>query len=258
MLTKFYIKKCFRKPMKWFVTLFEALGDKYFDAIVVADNFVFEHFKNKNKIILFNYPDIELMNRSMLNNPQKKYDVIFPGSMSKFTANIILEIAKICKDNGRVIRCALISPFHFVGGIQWVKCRIKELGLSEDNFLLKGRIPTYEVPQYIQKARIGLVPLPDTLKMRSNIPTKIFEYMYCGIPVLTGDLPPSAQYIRDTGAGYLLPPDCAQAYAEKILELLASPALCERLGRAGRRLVEEKCNWQRESDKLIKLYEKIL
>jgi glycosyltransferase involved in cell wall biosynthesis len=233
------------------------MADKFFDRIVVADNSVYTHFSEQKTTILYNFPEIRLWDVNN-NLSEKVYDVIFPGSMAKFTANIILESIKIAKDKGYTITCALISPFNFYGGREWVENRIEELGLERDNFLIKGRIPPYEVPAYIKKSKIGLIPLPDTPKTRSNIPTKLFEYMYCGIPVITGDLPPSSQFINGQGCGFLVNPSSPEEYAERIIELVNCPDLAHQMGSRGKRLVETRYNWELQEQKLKKLYESLL
>jgi len=260
MLTKYYIKSFLRKPLYKLMIFLEKVADKYFDAIVVADNFVYKHFSPDKTIILYNFPDIRLMNNVIadIKDTEKKYDIIFPGSMAKFTAEMILQTMKVAKSRGYELKCVLISTFKFEGGQSWVEQRIKELGLSRENFLLLNRIPPYDVPKYIKATRVGLIPLPDTLKMRSNIPTKLFEYMYCGIPVITGDLPPSAQFIRKQECGYLVNPNSPEEYADKIIELINNENKAKRMGEIGKVLVETIYNWENEEKKLKNLYESLL
>jgi glycosyltransferase involved in cell wall biosynthesis len=40
--------------------------------------------------------------------------------------------------------------------------------------------------------------------------------------------------------------------------LLRDPALCHRMGTVGRRWVEQEYNWERESQKLLRLYSELL
>lgn len=259
MLTKFYLKEWMRKPLYHIMRSLEKICNKYLDAIITADNFVANHFSPTKTTIVYNYPNVELLNRALKNVPcEKKWDVIFPGSMSKFTADMILKIVKEVKERGYDIKCAIISPFNFEGGIDWVRKRVLELKMKHDDFLIMKNIPPYEVPFYITSSRIGLVPLPDTAKMRSNIPTKIFEYMYYNLPVITGDLPPSRQYILRSNSGFLVNPNSANDYADKIIYLLKHPDILEEMGQNGHNLVVEECNWANEERKLEKIYIKLL
>ena len=57
MLTKYYLKPYMRKILSKIMVLSEWLADKFFDAIVTADNFVYEQFSPRKTIVLYNYPD---------------------------------------------------------------------------------------------------------------------------------------------------------------------------------------------------------
>lgn len=260
MLTKFYIKSIFvRKVLNRIMTRLEKLSGKRFDAIITADSSVYTHFPPEKTTILYNFPSLKLMQVAdeKTGDVEKKYDIIFPGSMAKFTAKLFLDVMAEAKRRGRDITCILISPFYFDGGKEWVVKTAKEYGVY-DNLTLMDRIPPYEVPFYMKSTRLGLIPLPDTLKMRANIPTKMFEYMFFKLPVLTSDLPPCGKFMRKDDFGYLIKYDDVKAYTDIILNLLEHPELIEKLGNTGRELVLTKYNWETEENKLAAVYSKLL
>lgn len=260
MLTKFYIKSIWvRKMLNRIMTILEKRASKCFDAIITADASVYMHFPPEKTTILYNFPSVKLMTQAdeKTGEVEKKYDIIFPGSMAKFTAKLFLDVMLEAKKRGREIKCILISPFHFDGGKDWVIQTAKEYGVYE-NLTLMDRISPYEVPYYMKASRLGLIPLPDTLKMRANIPTKMFEYMFFKLPVLTSDLPPCGQFMRKDDFGYLIKYDDVNAYVDIILNLLDHPDLIEQLGNTGRELVLTKYNWEAEEKKLAEVYSKLL
>ena len=260
MLTKFYIKSMWvRKMLNRIMTFLEKRAGKRFDAIITADASVYTHFPPEKTTILYNFPSVKLMTQADENtgDVEKKYDIIFPGSMARFTAKLFLDVMLEAKNRGREIKCILISPFHFDGGKDWVIQTAKEYGVY-DNLTLMDRIPPYEVPYYMKATRLGLIPLPDTLKMRANIPTKMFEYMFFKLPVLTSDLPPCGQFMKKDDFGYLIKYDDVNAYTDIILNLLDHPELIEELGHTGRELVLTKYNWEAEEKKLAEVYSKLL
>lgn len=260
MLTKFYIKSIWvRKALNRIMTFLEKRAGKRFDAIITADPSVYTHFPPEKTTILYNYPSVKLMTQAdeKTGNVEKKYDIIFPGSMARFTAKLFLDVMLEAKKRGREIKCILISPFHFDGGKDWVIQTAKEYGIYE-NLTLMDRIPPYEVSYYMKATRLGLIPLPDTLKMRANIPTKMFEYMFFKLPVLTSDLPPCGQFMRKDDFGYLIKYDDVNTYTDTILNLLDHPELIEQLGNTGRELVLAKYNWEAEEKKLAEVYSNLL
>lgn len=62
--------------------------------------------------------------------------------------------------------------------------RLRRLGLEEKDFWV-GKVSAHEVPQYLQRARIGLSFRKPTFSQVAASPTKIAEYLAAGIPVVS-------------------------------------------------------------------------
>lgn len=253
-LQKDYLPKWLRRPLANIMKRIEKVADRKFDAIIVADNFVYKSFKNKNTVIIYNFPIVEEFEKYLKNEIIKEYDIIFPGTMSYKTAEILIQITKCAMEKGYLIKCLIISNFQFNGGIDRVRDAANKIGLATENFVLMDFLPSNMVPQYMQKSRIGLIPLSDTPKYQKNIPTKLFEYMLCSIPVIASDLLPSKQFIEGNNIGYLVPADAVEDYADRIIELICDKNKADKMGEVGQVLVREKYNWKSEEAKLLYLY----
>ena len=107
-------------------------------------------------------------------------------------------------------------------------------------------------------ARIGFIPLPDVPKYRENIPTKLFEFMALGMPVVMSDLAASRPFVGDGECAIMVPTGDYGAYGDAILRLLEDPELCQRMGAEGKRRVRDQYNWKKEAPKLIDLYRELL
>ena len=66
---------------------------------------------------------------------------------------------------------------------------------------LHGRRPPSEAWAFAQGAWAGLLLLEDTPAFREAMPSKLYEYLACGLPVVTTPLPRPAGLIAETGAG---------------------------------------------------------
>ncbi len=64
-------------------------------------------------------------------------------------------------------------------------------------------------------------------------PVSILEASACGVPVLAPLVGSVPELVLDGRTGYCLPPS-ERAFADQLLQLLASPQLADRLGQAGR------------------------
>jgi L-malate glycosyltransferase len=89
----------------------------------------------------------------------------------------------------------------------------------------------------LQRIDIGLYPLPDEEWVLGKSGLKAIQYMAMGIPTVATALGANFRVIEDGGTGFLVRTDAE--WKEAILRLIADPALRERLGRNGRRRVEE-------------------
>jgi glycosyltransferase involved in cell wall biosynthesis len=64
-----------------------------------------------------------------------------------------------------------------------------------------GRLPPERAWRLAAGAWVGLALLEPTAAFRRALPSKIYEYLACGLPVLTSDLPRPAALIGGAGAG---------------------------------------------------------
>jgi glycosyltransferase involved in cell wall biosynthesis len=113
--------------------------------------------------------------------------------------------------------------------------RVAELGLA--NVTLADPVPPDLVPGLLAAADICLVTLRDVPLFATFIPSKMFEYLSAGRPVVGAVAGEAAQLLREAGA-VVVPPEDSQALAEAIGVLAASPARRDAMGRRGRAYVE--------------------
>jgi glycosyltransferase involved in cell wall biosynthesis len=121
---------------------------------------------------------------------------------------------------------------------------------------IAGRVPFARVGDYLARAAVGWVTWQPIAKNRKNVPTKLFEYMAFGLPVVSSDLPSTRAFLPPE-AGLLVTADDPTAHAAALLRLLRDPAGAARLGAAGRRLVETQYNWAAMEPRLLELYERL-
>ncbi len=101
-------------------------------------------------------------------------------------------------------------------------------GLS--NVVLVPAQPKEMMPSYWSLCDLALVHLKDTPLFRTVIPSKIFEAMAMGRPiVLSAPDGEAADIVRGTGAGIVLPPEDPQALAEAVKSLSQSPTAVAQL-----------------------------
>jgi glycosyltransferase involved in cell wall biosynthesis len=117
-----------------------------------------------------------------------------------------------------------------------------------------GLLSRPRVAELLARSRVGIVTLHPTRNYINSQPTKLYEYMSAGIPVVASDFPVWRQVVEPSGCGLLVDPLDPAAIAAAIHWLLAHPAEAEEMGRNGRRAVNERYNWEREGANLVAAY----
>jgi glycosyltransferase involved in cell wall biosynthesis len=129
-------------------------------------------------------------------------------------------------------------------------------GWSRVTFL--GRVNRTQVAEIFARAAAGLVILQPVPQYIRSQPTKLFEYMSAGLPVIASDFPLLRDIVERAECGLCVDPTRPDELAEAIRWMVDHPAQARRLGENGRRAVQATYGWQREGEKLIALYETLL
>ena len=119
------------------------------------------------------------------------------------------------------------------------------------------QVPRDEVVRVMGSARCGLVLNHPTINYVEAYPTKMFEYMARGLPVVCSNFPLWVDIVTTADCGIAVDPRSPQAIADAIRLLGDDPTLARRLGENGRRAIAERFNWEAELSKLEALYRKV-
>lgn len=74
-----------------------------------------------------------------------------------------------------------------------------------DRVRLHGRRPPAQAWDLGRGASVGLLLLEPTRAFLDAVPSKLYEYLACGLPVITTDLPRPAELVRAADAGAVVP-----------------------------------------------------
>ena len=121
-----------------------------------------------------------------------------------------------------------------------------------------GYIDRKKVAEVLARSKVGMhtvLPKPNHME---SFPTKLFEYMSAGIPVVVSDFPLWKEMVEKSGFGYCVDPLKPEAIGDAVMRLINNPELSAQMGQRGRLAVEEKYNWEIEEQKLLALYKELL
>ncbi len=127
-----------------------------------------------------------------------------------------------------------------------------------DNVLLLPPQPKAMMPQLWSLCDLALIPLKDTPVFATVIPSKLFEAMGMGIPVLMS-LPKgeATGIVERTGVGVVLPPEQPAALADAVAALVGDPARMDALRAASRAAAADFAR-PRQADSMLAVLQSVL
>lgn len=148
-------------------------------------------------------------------NLQDKFVISYVGAHGiSQNLSTILEVAKKLKTNKNI-------EFVFVGeGAE--KEKLKQIAndkkLSNVQFI--DSQPKELIPEFYNSSDLCLIPLKNIELFKTFIPSKMFEIMACGVPIVASLEGEAAQILEDSKAAKVVKPDNPEEIASAIIELI--------------------------------------
>jgi glycosyltransferase involved in cell wall biosynthesis len=92
----------------------------------------------------------------------------------------------------------------------------------------------------------------------NSLPIKVFEYMAAGKPFMFSDIRPIRKELGEITCGFLVDPSDKEEIIKNIEAYINTPALLKQHSENGRTIIENRKNWERESDKLTSFIEGLI
>jgi putative colanic acid biosynthesis glycosyltransferase WcaI len=122
-----------------------------------------------------------------------------------------------------------------------------------DNLTFLDQQPWEAIPSYLTLSAASLVHLSRSPLFETVLPSKMFEIMAAGRPVILGVRGEAERLLRQAEAGIVCEPQSAPDLARAILQLAADPALCQRLGENGRDYVLRHASYRQRAAEYLEV-----
>ena len=129
--------------------------------------------------------------------------------------------------------------------------KVKELGLERAVIMTGHRT---DVPALLSITDVSCL-VSDSAE---GVPQTVTQSLAMGKAVIGTNVGGIPELIVDGVTGYLIPPEDPDILADRILALLNDPAKAQAMGRAGRRLIEERYTCEIMVERLERLYREVL
>jgi glycosyltransferase involved in cell wall biosynthesis len=101
--------------------------------------------------------------------------------------------------------------------------RADELGLSGRSVFFGDWVPYDLREAYLLEADLGVTVARDLAETRLSFRTRVLDYLWAGLPVVTTEGDVLSDLVRNEGLGRVVPPGDRVALADAVVELLRSP-----------------------------------
>lgn len=129
---------------------------------------------------------------------------------------------------------------------------------------LRGRVEMLpnvlppEIMKNLNRGTIGLTLGLPSPTLEAGLPTKLFEYMAAGLPVVAADFSSSRSVVEDARCGILVKPGDVGGFADAIVKLVDDPAAAREAGNRGLEAFRTRYNWEAEMKELEALYRRLM
>jgi len=128
-----------------------------------------------------------------------------------------------------------------------------DLGV-EDNVIFLGFISDKELPKFMKACSVFVLPsIVDRKGDTEGLGLVLLEAMACGTPVIGTNVGGIPYIIKNCVNGFLVEQKNPKQLAEKIVTLLKDEGSRRKIGKAGRKFVEENFSWETIAEKYIEI-----
>ncbi|SHK16323.1 glycosyltransferase family 4 protein [Rhodothermus profundi] len=254
LLYQHWIPRLARRPLSRLFAYLEQRAVARLDGIVVATEPIQKRLRSPRTIVVRNLPlRAEFATDAGMPYAARAPLVVYVGTLTRLRGiQEMIQAVALLNEQGCPVTLHLGGAFHpptlqqemeRLPGWQYVR--------------YAGWQTREAVQQVLHRARVGLALIHPGKHYSHAYPTKLFEYMAAGIPVVASDLPLIREIVAPAEAGILVDPRDVRAIAEAIRWLLEHPGEAQAMGQRGRRLFLTSLHWEREAAKLLALYERV-
>jgi glycosyltransferase involved in cell wall biosynthesis len=234
----------------WLRELLDRLAARFFDAFICAAPIIARRFPEQRSSLVMNYPLLELFDAPAADWPEREESarLVYVGWITE--ARGAREMAEAVRRLPDQLRAVLL----LVGEFNSESLRRDLLIVGGERIEWVSAVPHDRVPALLATAHAGLVLLHPTENYRESYPTKLFEYMAAGLPVVASDFPLWRTIVDEAGCGLLVDPRDPDRIAEAIRWLLEHPGEARRMGARGREAVAHRYGWASQLPELRRVY----
>lgn len=208
--------------------------------------------------VLPNYPSPELFQEpegAPAATPQRPLHLTYVGTLARTRGVLeVLEVARRLKNAGEAVQVTIIGVGNEAKFTEELKAFARE---NQLNVELTGHVPHDQVAERMRTSDVGMLLLHPLERYMKAEPIKLFEYMACGLPVISYHYPAVEGIMTESLCGEMIKPLDLEAVVATLKEWIRDPERRQSLGENGKKAFRENYNWGVCERRLWKVYEEL-
>ena len=131
-----------------------------------------------------------------------------------------------------------------------------DLGLTNTRFL--GHQPRNAIPSILAASDVCIATLRPDPVFETVVPTKLYEYMAAGRPVVSNVPGEAARLLEEAGAGVVVTPGDPEAIASAIRRMASDDGARAKMGTSGRSYAGETASWQSRAELYLEILGRVV
>lgn len=219
-------------------------------AVVAATPTIAERFPPSRTRVVRNVPRLRPADAEAIPVSHRPANVVYIGALSRDRGlDVLTALAARAPSGWGVVTAGSVDGS--------VDRRELDRLIAAGDIDHRGVLPPAAARDLLHEARVGLLPLLPTPAYAASLPTKLFEYLAAGLPVIATDVPMWRDLLAGVDCATWVPPGDVDAVVRAIRRYDDDPDLLDAHSAAGRALVARAYRWDDEERVLLDLYSEL-
>ncbi|MBN1297510.1 glycosyltransferase, partial [bacterium] len=246
------LARIFRSCERWSV--------RRFDGFIAPDHHIYSLFEAdcRDGAVIRNTHDLDRLDAEVVRQPRDPFPVLYTSGSNlpdRHCEEMIRAMPIILNE---LPNCRLrFAGYYDRDYKDYLKRLARELNVSEQLDLWDAE-PYFTHFGRSFRATVGCIFLQNNPKNRNANSNRLFEYMYCGLPVLAENLPGPRSVVESEQCGLIIDSSHPEAIAEAFVYLVKHPEVAQEMGARGERAVRARYHYGVDLKELTALYSRII
>lgn len=229
----------------------EWIASRIFSLNITATEHILRRFPREKSIVVRNYPRLEESPTKAPSDRVNQGGLLYVGGLDadRGTMNMIAGLDSASYPGKHLDLVGACDDSHLMKAIQE--------RADSGSITMHGWLSREGVVRALANARAGLVLLRPTPAYVESLPTKMFEYMSAGLPVIASDFPTWSSILGKYKCGIMVDPEDSDSIGNAIDWIYDNPDEAAAMGARGKLAIEHDLNWQSEARRLLGAYSRL-